>query len=152
MKTFKYSHISIPTVLTLALVGGACKSDCEKAIDHLAHLAWVQNQKEVAELTKDLPHYTPEFEAEVAKYTPTEAQMLPMMRDIGKKRFGARCQDPAFTKCVLASTHLGDVAQCEDPMTREQSEEAERALEKLRDSDSAEAKPTQPVSKKTGGR
>jgi hypothetical protein len=36
MKMFQYSHFSIPTVLTLALVGGACKSDCDKAVDHMA--------------------------------------------------------------------------------------------------------------------
>lgn len=122
MKTFKYSHLSIPIVLTLALAGGACKNDCDRAVDHLAHLAYVHSQQEVAEETKDLSHWTPEFKAEVAKYTPSEAQMLPRMREIGKKRFGARCQDPAFTKCVLAAKDIWGVAECEHPLTPDEIE------------------------------
>ena len=122
MKRLKYGHLSLPTVLTLALAGGACKNDCDKAVDHLAHLSWVHAQAEVAEETKDLPHYTPEFKAEVAKYTPTEAQMLPKMREIGKKRFGDRCREPAFTKCVLAAKDIWGIAQCEHPLTPEELE------------------------------
>jgi hypothetical protein len=141
MKTFKHCHLSIPTVLTLALAGGACKSDCEKAIDHVAHLAYVDGQKDVAEMEKDLPARTPEFKAEVAKYTPTEAQMLPYMRELVTKRFGARCTDPAFTKCLLAAKHMGKVAECEHPMTPEDLEAAQNALKLLRDSESAPTKP-----------
>lgn len=140
----KYSHLSIPTLLTLALTGAGCKSDCEKAIDHTAHLAWVQNQKDMVDIKKDLrkelPHWTPEFEAEVAKYTPNEEQMLPSMRKVVAQRFGERCKDPALTKCVLAAKDMGAVAECEHPMTPAELEEANKALQKLRDVESAEAK------------
>jgi hypothetical protein len=37
------------------------------------------------------------------------------MRELGVKRFGARCHDPAFTKCVLAAQNLWGIAQCEHP-------------------------------------
>ena len=122
MKRLKYGHLSILTLLTLALTGAGCKNDCDKSVDHLAHLSWIHAQAEAAEQTKDLPHMTPEFKAEVAKYTPSEAQMLPTMRKIGHKRFGARCQDPAFTKCVLASKDIWGIAQCEHPLTPEELE------------------------------
>jgi hypothetical protein len=105
--------------LALAPASVGCKNDCDKAVDHLAHLAYVETQREVAEMQKDLPHVTPEFKAEAAKYTPTEAQSLPYMRKIITKRFGDRCKDPAFTRCVLASRDMAGVTDCEHPLAPE---------------------------------
>jgi len=101
-------------VLALAVAaasaGIACKKqdDCAKAIDHVAHLSWQETQK-------SLPEIRPEIRPEIAKLMPTEEQMLPDLREIIGKRFGGRCQDPAFSKCVLAATDAFAVARCEHP-------------------------------------
>jgi hypothetical protein len=94
----------------LASVGIACKKqdDCAKAIDHVAHLSWQETQK-------SLPEIAPQIRPDVAKLMPTEEQMLPSLREVISKRFGARCREPAFAKCVLAAPDSFAVARCEHP-------------------------------------
>ena len=41
--------------------------------------------------------------------------MLPNLRETISERFGARCQTPAFAKCVLAAEDPRAVARCENP-------------------------------------
>ena len=105
---------SILRVLALAValppVGAACKKqdDCAKAIDHVAHLSYAETQK-------SLPEVAPQLRPEVAKLLPTQEQLLPNLREIIGKRFGARCREPAFAKCVLAAPDSFAVARCEHP-------------------------------------
>jgi len=105
---------SILSVLTLAIAaaatGTACKKqdDCAKAIDHAAHLSYLDTQK-------SLPQVSPEIRAGLAEIMPSEEEMLPNLREITRERFGARCQTPAFAKCVLAAQKASGVTRCEDP-------------------------------------
>ena len=46
---------------------------------------------------------------------PSEEEMLPNLRETTSERFGARCQAPAFAKCVLAAEDASAVTRCEDP-------------------------------------
>src|SRR5262245_57569658 len=71
--------------LLLALAAAGCnkKDDCQKAIDHLAHLSFVEGKKSLSEVA-------PEMRAEAEKMIPSEEMMLPKMREIGAKRFGTR--------------------------------------------------------------
>ena len=106
---------SISRVLALALAAAAslglgCKksSDCDKAIDHVVHLSYLETQKALAEVPADV-------RAQTAKMMPTEETMRPHLRELITKRFSTRCQDPAFTACVLAATDAFAVARCEFP-------------------------------------
>jgi hypothetical protein len=45
---------------------------------------------------------------------PSEEEMLPNLRESTSERFGARCQTPAFAKCVLAAEDASAVARCEN--------------------------------------
>jgi hypothetical protein len=127
MKSFKYSHLSIPALLTLALTSAACKNDCDKAKDHVARLSARHVQLE----DKEIQALPPEARAQVDKVL-KEVETAPVMRELAAKRLGARCQDPAFTKCVLAAKDIWGVAECEHPTTPEELGEANKALEKLR--------------------
>ena len=93
-----------------ASLGLGCKkaSDCDKAVDHVVHLSYLETQKALAEVP-------PEVRAETAKMMPTEETMRPKLREVITKRFSARCQDAAFTKCVLAASDAFAVARCEFP-------------------------------------
>ena len=105
---------SILKVLALAFatasLGLGCKksSDCDKAVDHVVHLSYLETQKALAEVP-------PEVRAETAKMMPTEETMRPKLREVITKRFSTRCQDAAFTKCVLAAADAFAVARCEFP-------------------------------------
>ena len=92
-----------------ASLGLGCKksSDCDKAVDHVVHLSYLETQKALAEVP-------PEVRAETAKMLPTEETMRPKLREV-TKRFSTRCQDAAFTKCVLAAPDAFAVARCEFP-------------------------------------
>jgi hypothetical protein len=101
---------ALALAVAFAAAGVACKrqDDCAKAIDHVAHLSWQETQK-------SLPEIAPNIRPEVAKMLPTEQQILPTLREVISKRFGARCREPAFAKCVLAAADSFAVARCEHP-------------------------------------
>jgi hypothetical protein len=95
--------------IAVAATGTACKKqdDCAKAIDHAAHLSYLDTQK-------SLPQVSPEIRAGIAEIMPSEEEMLPNLRESTSERFGARCQTPAFAKCVLAAEDASAVARCEN--------------------------------------
>jgi hypothetical protein len=96
--------------IAASFAGVACKKqdDCAKAIDHAAHLSYLDTQK-------SLPQVSPEMRAGLGQIMPSEEEMLPNLRSIIGERFGARCGNPAFAKCVLAAEDTSAVARCENP-------------------------------------
>ncbi len=62
-------------------------------IDHVAHVSWQHN----------LATMTPEQKQQAHDLLPSEAQMMPSLRDVVRKRMAGRCGQPAFVACVLAA-------------------------------------------------
>ena len=112
LRTAEAGVRSILSLLALAIAAGGVgcnkKDDCAKAIDHAAHLSFLDTQK-------SLPQVSPEIRAGLAEIMPSEEEMLPNLRETTSERFGARCQTPAFAKCVLAAEDTSAVTRCENP-------------------------------------
>ena len=114
LRTAEAGVRSILSLLALAIAaagtGTACQKQdgCAKAIDHAAHLSYLDTQK-------SLPQVSPEMRAGLAEIMPSEEEMLPNLRETIGERFGTRCQAPAFAKCVLAAEDAPAVARCENP-------------------------------------
>lgn len=80
-----------------------CKSDCERMLEHVAHVSWQHN----------LATMTPEQKQQTHGMLPSEAQMMPSLREIARKRMAGRCGEPAFVACVLAARDPFAISRCE---------------------------------------
>jgi hypothetical protein len=91
--------------LALLVLGvlAACKSDCERAIEHAVDLTWKQAMASPPGAWLD----------QVGTLAPSLKERLPAVREAVKQRLGARCGEPAFTRCVLAATDALGIARCE---------------------------------------
>jgi hypothetical protein len=94
--------VAIGTACGILIVAGACKNDCDRAIDHFVHLAWQET----------VDGLTPEQRAQTAGVLPTEAQMRPKMVELATRNFGGRCGERAFTVCVLAAKTAAAAQAC----------------------------------------
>ncbi len=90
------------TAVAFLLLAG-CKSDCERMLEHVAHVSWQHN----------LATMTPEQKQQTHGMLPSEAQMMPSLREIARKRMAGRCGEPAFVACVLAARDPFAISRCE---------------------------------------
>jgi len=92
----------------LVVMGAAgCKTPCERAIDHVAEVAYADSAKSAT-----TPAAKEALRTDVA---PSLSEMMPALRKIARPRIEPRCGDERFLGCVMAASDPFAIARCQDP-------------------------------------